>query len=176
MTININGITNPLIAASTGDADTLRVLIEAGADINERHPGGKTALLASIIEGEPECLQILIDAGAALTQKYGRYTSTEAAIVFACPQCLEMLLHHGAEPPRLMELAEDLFADYADDIDRSGMLMNVLNAGKWEKHQVIEAAQSADTGTAKRVLAMLEAEELESTNIAAAPAAGDVAI
>lgn len=171
----INGITNPLIAASTGDADTLRVLIEAGADINERHPGGKTALLASIIEGEPECLQILIDAGAALTQKYGRYTSTEAAIVFACPQCLEMLLDR-AEPPRLMELAEDLFADYADDIDRSGMLMNVLNAGKWEKHQVIAAAKTIDSRTARRVLAMLEAEELGSANIAAAPAAGDVAI
>lgn len=47
-----------------GDRRSLRILIEAGADINECNSDGQSPVYIAAREGRPECLRLLIEAGA----------------------------------------------------------------------------------------------------------------
>lgn len=51
-------------AARAGDVDMLRLLIEAGADIEARAPGGATALHHAAYFGHPEVVRELLACGA----------------------------------------------------------------------------------------------------------------
>ncbi|KAK5713159.1 hypothetical protein LTR15_011522 [Elasticomyces elasticus] len=53
------------VAAAVGNLDSVRILLEAGADVNA--PGSVTALGAATIIGRDEVVRLLEDAGAVLT-------------------------------------------------------------------------------------------------------------
>ena len=51
-------------AARAGDAAMVRLLLENGADLEARDPGGTTALHYAAYWGHPEVAQVLLAAGA----------------------------------------------------------------------------------------------------------------
>lgn len=50
-------------AAKRGDAETVRVLLTTGADINRKDDNGATALMRAARNGKAEAVQILLEAG-----------------------------------------------------------------------------------------------------------------
>lgn len=60
------GVEKPAIvwAAMTGDADCLRVLLEAGADVDARGDMGDTALMWVVAKGRQDCMAVLLAASA----------------------------------------------------------------------------------------------------------------
>ena len=64
----------PLIdAVRRGDADAVRALLDAGADVDSTTPDGATALLWAVHTDQPELVGLLLDAGAdvEITNRYG---------------------------------------------------------------------------------------------------------
>ena len=51
-------------AAASGDNESARLLLEAGADVNTTQPGGFTALHAAAAEGNTELMELLLGHGA----------------------------------------------------------------------------------------------------------------
>ncbi|KAJ1491704.1 hypothetical protein T484DRAFT_1932858 [Baffinella frigidus] len=52
-----------LVAASEGDADATRKLLDAGVDVGEKNSNGKTALHHAASAGSPEVVRMLLDTG-----------------------------------------------------------------------------------------------------------------
>ena len=67
-------------AAQTGDADSMKALIDAGAKVNGRSRDGETALMKAAKAGNPAIVEILLRAGADAKAKT---TSGEDALKYA---------------------------------------------------------------------------------------------
>lgn len=89
------GLTPLLYAAREGCADCVRLLIEAGADINKTDPESVTPLLMANMNAKWDSAKLLIEAGAWLDKWdiYGR-NPLYAAVDFST-------LPHGGRPDRL---------------------------------------------------------------------------
>ncbi|HZF29098.1 MAG TPA: ankyrin repeat domain-containing protein [Gammaproteobacteria bacterium] len=61
----LGGMTPVLLAARQGSADALRVLIQAGADLETRTPEGFSALVLALHNFHYDAAKLLIDAGAS---------------------------------------------------------------------------------------------------------------
>jgi hypothetical protein len=61
---NLFGVTPSLYAALQGDADTLNVLIGAGAHIDASDSDGRTALMIAVFDGRENFVKVLLDHGA----------------------------------------------------------------------------------------------------------------
>lgn len=69
-------VTPLMIAASRGRADTVKDLIEKGADVNERDKRyGMTALMSASLSGHTDIVKFLIDRGADVNGKDGDGTT-----------------------------------------------------------------------------------------------------
>lgn len=65
-----NADRTPLLeAAIEGRADSLKILIEAGAKLDEKDIHGRTGLIWAALNGREECLRMLIAAGALLEEE-----------------------------------------------------------------------------------------------------------
>ena len=53
-----------MMAAGLGRTETVKALIELGADVNAKHKNGATALMAAAGQGHTEIVDILKQAGA----------------------------------------------------------------------------------------------------------------
>jgi ankyrin repeat protein len=53
-------------AASSGDVDTIRRLVDEGIEVNAQSPNGTTALMAAVKNGHMETALELVDLGADL--------------------------------------------------------------------------------------------------------------
>lgn len=102
--------TTPLMqAARSGDADTVRLLLDAGADVNKRNAGGMTALSWATCANHPEIVQMLLAAGAmvnvpttrcgAAVDSYCRTGCTELhiAALHGSTDCIPLLLAAGSD-------------------------------------------------------------------------------
>ncbi len=92
-----NGNTPLHEAAANGKVDTLRLLIEAGADLNARDNTGMTPLHAAAMWDRRETIEALIDAGADMEalDDFGD-TPFLTAAVFGRVNALEALKARGA--------------------------------------------------------------------------------
>jgi ankyrin repeat protein len=95
-----SGSPTPLIeAAKARDGKALRMLLEAGADVNAKDRNGGTALTEATVLGNADNVQTLLKAGANVnaTVSTWKYTPLFLAIIQNNAQLVKTMLEHGAD-------------------------------------------------------------------------------
>jgi uncharacterized protein len=97
------GIFALLIAASKNYLETVHLLVEFGANVNQSDIDGKTALIDAIQEQNIEIIQFLIENGADVNwaQYNGNYLGSiplEIAVSSGSSEIVNLLLESGANP------------------------------------------------------------------------------
>lgn len=98
-TPNASGETATLIAARSGELETLRILLQAGANANTATSDGVTALMLAATHNDAELARRLLLADATI---WARDRSGNSPILFAArsgsPETVRLLLTAGADP------------------------------------------------------------------------------
>ena len=85
-------------AARAGDTETVRTLLDAGADVNARSVVGDTALHRAARAGDAEVVRTLLDAGADVhAQDKNDNTSLHEAVRAGDAEVVQVLLDAGAD-------------------------------------------------------------------------------
>ena len=83
-------------AAVDTNSECLKILLEAGADVN--HVYNKVALAITAVSGYDCCMSLLIEAGADVNHKYKNGKSTLFLAAENCYiKCMKLLIKKGAE-------------------------------------------------------------------------------
>jgi ankyrin repeat protein len=92
------GSTPLLFAARVGDVESARILLAAGADVNDALPNGTTALVEAAHSGHEAIGALLLDKGADPNSADVGYTALHAAVLRGGLKLVGALLAHGANP------------------------------------------------------------------------------
>jgi uncharacterized protein len=92
------GSTPLLFAARSGDVESLRLLLQAGAGVNDALPNGMTALIETAHSGHQAAGMLLLDNGADANAHEVGYTALHAAVLRGGLDLVKALLAHGADP------------------------------------------------------------------------------
>jgi len=84
-------------AAADGDIEQVKLLLSKGADVNEKDPGGKTALHCASEKGHAEVAKLLISQGAYVNAIGWEMTPLHFAAMSGDKQTVELLLSKGAD-------------------------------------------------------------------------------
>ena len=87
-----------LFAARSGDAESARLLIAAGADVNDALPDGASALVVAAHSGNRPVAALLLDKGADPNAADIGYTALHAAVLRSDLELVKSLLAHKANP------------------------------------------------------------------------------
>src|SRR5262249_29837805 len=85
-TVQRGGATPLLFAARAGDVDSARILLEAGADVNESQPDGLSALVLAAHSGNGGVAALLLEHGADANALGTGYNPPHGARPGACPR------------------------------------------------------------------------------------------
>jgi ankyrin repeat protein len=96
--MDFGGSTPLLFAARAGSVDTARVLLAAGARINERAADGSTALGIASLSAHTALAEFLLDQGAAPDDAGAGYAALHAAVLRSDIPLIKKLLGKGANP------------------------------------------------------------------------------
>jgi ankyrin repeat protein len=96
--IEAGGSTALLFAAHVGDAESAKLLLAAGAGVNDTAADGNSALVVAAFSGHPPVARVLIDAGADPNAAGAGYTALHAAVLRSDPATVKALLAKGANP------------------------------------------------------------------------------
>jgi len=97
----VNGFTPLLFAARDGDVESTRLLLDAGADVNEAAPDGTTPLLAAAHNARDEIAAVLLERGAnPNAADMSGLTALHAAVWKHVGEVglVKRLVAHGANP------------------------------------------------------------------------------
>lgn len=97
-TTETGGTTPLLFAARQGDIESAKVLIEAGAKVNETAADGSTALVIAMHSGHGEFASFLLDRGADPNADGAGYSALHAAVLRDDVSVVKALLAHKADP------------------------------------------------------------------------------
>ena len=98
-TVTRGGSTPLLFAARSGDVESARLLIEAGADVNDALPNGMTALVEAAHSGHAGGRRYCCSTkGADPNAGEVGYTALHAAVLRGGLDLVKALLAHGADP------------------------------------------------------------------------------
>jgi hypothetical protein len=95
-TVPRGGMDALLFAARSGDADSARLLIAAGADVNDALPDGASALIIAAHSGHRQAAVALLEAGANANANAVGYTALHAAVLRSDVELVKALLARGA--------------------------------------------------------------------------------
>lgn len=110
------------IAVQSGKIENLRVLFEAGVDLDVVNKNGETPLYFAA-KGKPDCLQFLLEHGANPNSK-NNIENTPLHSSYEYPKCTEILLRYGSEIN-------------AKNINGSTVLHLVAESGNKENAQIL---------------------------------------
>ena len=94
-----SGSPPPLMAAVfNGHLECVKLLIQAGADLNVQDENGRTTLMFAAAKGHVDCVKLLTEAGADLDiwHEYG-FTALMIAALDGSETCFKTLLNAGAD-------------------------------------------------------------------------------
>lgn len=94
--IDQGGLTPLLFAALTGDAGIARLLVDAGANVDETAAAGTTALAMAAIRGFTELVTVLLERGANPDAAGGGFAALHAAALRGNAKMVDALLAHRA--------------------------------------------------------------------------------
>lgn len=79
-----------MLAAYHGNADTVRVLIEKGADVDAINDRGQSPIAGAVFKGYDEVVRLLVNEGKA-DIRAGQPNAVQAAQMFKREECLRIL-------------------------------------------------------------------------------------
>ena len=97
------GSTPLLFVARNGDVETARVLIDAGADVQDTDASGASALVIAAHSGHGPLAIFLLGQGADPNAAGAGYTALHAAVLRGQVTLVEALLDHGAKLDAVIE-------------------------------------------------------------------------
>jgi ankyrin repeat protein len=97
-TVLAGGMSPLLFAARAGDAQSVRLLVDAGASPNERRADGATALIMAAYSGRTQAAIALLDEGADPNDAVVGYAPLHAAVLKSDIALVNALLARGANP------------------------------------------------------------------------------
>ena len=97
-TVTRGGMTALLFAARSGDAESARLLVAAGADVNDALPDGTSALIVAAHSGHRLVAMALLEKGANPNAGRIGYTALHAAVLRSDGDLVKALLARGADP------------------------------------------------------------------------------
>jgi ankyrin repeat protein len=96
--IDAGGNSALLFAALAGDVESAKLLLAAGANVNDAAADGNSALVLAAFAGHGRVAEILIDAGADTTAAGAGYSALHAAVLRGDVALVRALLAKGANP------------------------------------------------------------------------------
>jgi ankyrin repeat protein len=97
-TVLRGGSTPLLFGARSGDVESVRLLLAAGADPNDALPDGMSALVLAAHSGQGAVARLLLDKGADPNAAGTGYMALHAAVLRGDVDVVTDLLRHGADP------------------------------------------------------------------------------
>ena len=97
-TVLRGGSTPLLFAARSGDTGSARLLLAAGAKVNDALPDGTSALVLAAHSGHGETAALLLEKGANPDAADAGYTALHAAVLRSDLNLVKALLAHKANP------------------------------------------------------------------------------
>lgn len=96
--IRHGGDTALMFAARSGDAASARLLVAAGANVNDADAWGVSATVLAAHSGYGELVEFLLEKGADAVAAKAGFTALHAAIMRRDEKMVSALLAHGADP------------------------------------------------------------------------------
>jgi uncharacterized protein len=92
------GSTPLLFAARVGDLESAKLLLAAGASVNDAGPDGVSALVLATRSGHEKLAQFLVEKGADPNAAAAGYTALHAAVLMGNLELVKTLMAHGGNP------------------------------------------------------------------------------
>lgn len=146
------GSTALLFGARSGDAESVRLLLAAGAGVNEVLPNGMSALVLAAHSGNGAVGKLLLEKGADPNAAEIGYTALHAAVLKGELNLVNALLAHGANPNAQITKGTPLRRN-SQDFNLPAVLIGATPywlAAKYVEPEIMQAlaAGGADTGVA----------------------------
>ncbi len=150
------GFTPLMFAAQSGDADSARILLAAGANVNDSTPEDGTALVVAAVNGQEKVALLLIEKGADPNAKdaYGL-----TALHWALQEGIKTLYGRPAdndrfwEHPNMPELVKSLLVHGADPNARMAKDFLPYNIHRFARNRGNDLPQVGMTGATPLLLA-----------------------
>ena len=108
------GYTPLLFAARVGDLSSAKLLVAAGADVNDQPPYGTSVTVVAAHSGHADVAAFLLEQGADPNADDAGYTALHAAILHKDATLVRALLDHGADPYAVVQSSTPVRRDAVD--------------------------------------------------------------